>query len=52
MKYRLYGREGVTNKEFQKLKDYPLKEKDEGPEEEKEYIVRRKHNYDYNLSIM
>ena len=50
MKYRLFGRDGVTNKEFKKLKDYLHKE--EGPNEEREYVVRRKQDYDYNLSVM
>lgn len=49
MKYRLFGWDGVTDKEFKKLIDYVQKQ---GPEEEREYIVRRKHDYDYQLSIM
>lgn len=43
MKYRLYGRDGVDEKEFQKLKDYI----DPASGEKKEFVIRRRHDYDY-----
>ena len=43
MKYRLFGREGVNEKEFQKLKDYF----DPASGEKPEYVIRRKEGYEY-----
>lgn len=43
MKYRLYGRDGISDKEFQKLKEYI----DPASGDKKEYVVKRKHDYDY-----
>lgn len=56
MKYRLFGRDGVTDKEFGKLKDYvdPSCQQQPGPdgvEDQKQYVVKRRADYDYQLSI-
>ena len=48
MKYRLYGRDGITDKEFDKLKHY-VERRENGKEE---YVVRRKPDYDDQLWIM
>ena len=48
MKYRLFGRDGVSEKEFQKLKEYYEPSSKEKPA----FVVKRREDYDYQLSVM
>lgn len=48
MKYRLFGRDGVNDKEFQKLKDYI----DPNSVGKPQFVIRRKEDYEYQLSII
>lgn len=48
MKYRLYGRDGLNDKEFSQLIEYI----DPASGDKKEYVVKRRHDYDYQLSIL
>ena len=48
MKYRLYGRDGINDKEFNKLKDFV----DPASGDKQELVVKRRPDYDYKLSLM